>query len=54
MNRIVTRGFGPSHLVVTRGYGAVSVGPFFKRILRLCSCIGREMNLVSKWKTNCA
>jgi hypothetical protein len=54
MNRIVTRGMGPNHLLVTRGYGTSQLHEFFVKVIRLCACIGREMNLVAKWKTNCA
>ena len=54
MNRLVTRGMGPSHLLITRGLGTSGIVVYLKKVVRLCSCIGRELNLVSKWKINCA
>ena len=54
MNRIITRGMGTKHLLVTRGYGRHIVRTLKVDIINLCSCIGRTLGLVSKWKTNCA
>ena len=52
-NSIITRGMGCNQLLVTQGYGR-PVRDLMVKVIRLCSCIGRSMNLVAKWKTNCA
>jgi len=55
VNRIITRGMGPRHLLVTRGYGISSAVQKFREILNLVSKIGTSLSLVSKWKkTDCA
>lgn len=50
MNRIVTRGMGPNHLLVTRGYGVSGIITRIKEVLRLTSKITRELFLESKWR----
>jgi hypothetical protein len=50
MNRIVTRGFGPDHLIITRGYGVSGLVTKLKEVLRLTSKIARNLFLESKWK----
>lgn len=53
MNRIVTRGFGHGHLVITRGYGISE--RIWRSVMRLTSKLGRVIEVVSSWRrTNCA
>jgi len=55
VQRIVTRGMGKNHLLVTRGYGVSKIVERFREVMRLVSKLGRELLMVSKWKkTNCA
>jgi len=54
MNRIVTRGMGVNHLLVTRGYGRSRFVQRIHEVLRLISKISRDLLRVSKWKkTDC-
>ena len=53
-NRLITKGMGCNQLLVTQGYGRNQLRELLVKVIRLCSCIGRSMNLVAKWKTNCA
>lgn len=49
MNRIITRGMGQNHLLITRGYGLVgAIVKIYREILRLVSRISTRLNLVSQ------
>jgi len=50
MNRIITRGFGPSPLVITRGFGFASIGQIYREIIRLTSKVTMSLRLLSPWK----
>lgn len=50
MNRIVTRGLGPNHLLATRGYGFSGIVKKFREIIHLTSKLARELALVSRWR----
>lgn len=55
MNRIITRGLGPNHLIITQGYGASFLERLYREVMRLTSKISRTLMMVSKWrKTDCA
>jgi hypothetical protein len=50
MQRIVTRGMGENHILITRGYGVGRIVQQFYKVMRLVSKLGRELLMVSKWK----
>lgn len=50
MNRIVTRGLGTGHLLITRGYGLGGIAEALRRVLRLVSKISVDMFRTSKWQ----
>jgi len=53
MNRIITRGLGPSHLLVTRGYGVSGITKVYREILRLTSKITMAMGIASPFRKRC-
>ena len=52
MNRIISRGFGPGSMVVSRGYGSGPLITRLREILRLCSCVSKQLLLTSEWRNS--
>jgi hypothetical protein len=55
MNRIITRGLGPTQLLITRGYGFTgAIVKIYREVLRLVSKVTTRLGLVSQCqKKNC-